>query len=70
MERQSILDKPSILDEPYIKSEYTDKEREKAFEDLMNSLSVTYVPESNFYISSVDEYQNKSSLYKKIETCK
>ncbi len=66
----SIIGRPSILDEPYVKSEYTEEEREKAFEELMDSLSVSYVPEGSIYVSSVEDYKNKSTLYKKIEICK
>ena len=67
-EGQSILDRPSILDEPYIKSEYTEEERSKALEEVLSTY--TWLPKEDVNITSVDDIKNVVVLNRKIENCK
>lgn len=64
----SIIDRPSILNESYFNSEYTDNERLDAFNEVLASYDL--LPRENVNLSSEDDYKNKSILYEKIQNCK
>ena len=64
----SIIDRPSILDEPYIKSEYSEQEREQALKKILSTYN--WLPKENINISSVDDLKNIDVLNERIENCK